>query len=129
MPPLHRFTQSFTQAADRLYVRSALNPALWMCAIVTIACGVLAVRGPAALQTWFMVLASMPVAVACFGYLYFMFFDPKRLHSEDYQLRSRALDIIQEKDGGPITLLPVELEKITNPEKRSLRGPQDEYPQ
>ncbi|MBA2409718.1 MAG: hypothetical protein H0V62_08105 [Gammaproteobacteria bacterium] len=117
MPPqLQRIAQSFTQSADRLRVRSALNPALWLCAIVGIPCGFLAAYGPPRLQIWFMALLSAVVAVAIAGFFYLLIFDRKKLQSEDYQLRTQALELLREKNT-PIALLPVEPDKLMNPGK------------
>jgi len=57
-----------------------------------------------------------PVVLACVGFLYFMCFDSDKLQSESYQLRKRALEVIEEK-GGTIQLLNAEdLQLITNPD-------------
>lgn len=46
--------------------------------------------------------------------IYFMITDPDRLHSEEFQLRNRSLDIVKSK-GKSLTLSEVDLIGITNP--------------
>ena len=58
--------------------------------------------------------AAIPVVMFCFSYLFFMFKDPDRLHSEDYQLRNRSLDLIESK-GTPISYRPEDVISIANP--------------
>lgn len=108
-------TSRASEAAERLNVRSALNPALWLCGIVTIPALVAAsVMQKAPL--WLEALAIAPVALACIGFLFFMCFDRDKLQSESYQLRKRALEVIEEK-GGSIQLLSADdLQLITNPD-------------
>lgn len=65
---------------------------------------------------WLEILAIAPVALACIGFLFFMCFDRDKLQSESYQLRKRALEVIEEK-GGSIQLLSADdLQLITNPD-------------
>ena len=42
-------------------------------------------------------LMAIPLAVACGVLVYFVRYDPDRLHSEGYQLRRKALDMIDRK--------------------------------
>ncbi len=62
------------EAGGRLTVRSALNPILWLCAIVSIPCatiyGLIQSR-----PVWLAVLAFLPVSAAIFGFLFLLFFD------------------------------------------------------
>lgn len=85
-----------TEAGGRLTVRSALNPALWLCAIVSVpALALLASvnNPPLALQ----IAAIAPLAVAVFGFLFLLFFDRDKLQSEDFQLKKRSLELIEQK--------------------------------
>ncbi|MBA3732305.1 MAG: hypothetical protein H0W93_08180 [Gammaproteobacteria bacterium] len=63
-----------------------------------------------------MALLSAVVAVAIAGFFYLLIFDRKKLQSEDYQLRTQALELLREKNT-PIALLPVEPDKLMNPGK------------
>ncbi len=47
-------------------------------------------------------LASVPVGVACFGFLFLLFFDRDKLQSEDYQIRKKSLEIIEQSDGSKL---------------------------
>jgi hypothetical protein len=46
---------------------------------------------------WLVVLACSPVAAAIFGFLFLLFFDRDKLQSEDYQIRKRSLELIEQK--------------------------------
>jgi hypothetical protein len=107
--------------ASDLRVRSVLNPVLWLCAIVTLPCAVMAYlfRDLPVLSDLLMVLAALPVFVAVAGYVYFAIRDPKRLQSEEYQLREQTLDLIKSK-GADVALLPSSLEAIANPAIRAI---------
>jgi hypothetical protein len=105
-------------AASHLRVRSALNPMLWMCAIVSIPCLVLAYFAHASgldqLGTALVYIGGAPVLATIFGFFYFVIFCPEKLQSEEYQLRHETLELIKQK-GSPIEVSPSSLEAISNP--------------
>ena len=77
-------------------MRSALNPILWLCAIISapaiISCVV--IRQP---PTWLAVLAAAPTGTAIIGFLFLLLFDRDKLQSEDYQIKKLQLEMIEEK--------------------------------
>ncbi len=91
-----RILTNLTESGGRLRVRNALNPILWLCGLVAIPC--LATLGWAKTPHWLVsaVLCAV-VGTAIFGFLFLLFFDRERLQSEDYLIRSRTLDLIEEK--------------------------------
>jgi hypothetical protein len=84
------------EAGGRLKVRNALNPILWLCGLVCIPC--LIALGWANNPHWLIpiVLCSV-LGTAIFGFLFLLFYDRERLQSEDYMIRSRTLNLIEEK--------------------------------
>lgn len=118
---IERLTRSAHDAAVRLHVRSALNPILWLCGIVTPAAFVASYLLPNPVQLIAMGIGSLPVLCACGAYIYLMIVDPNRLHSEDYQLRRQALEMIHEK-GSKIGVLASSVIAITNPGTHELPG-------
>ena len=86
----------------RLRVKSALNPALWLCAVVTVPLAGFAtfVEGPTWLMVCLVVLAFLPPVLAGIGFVVFPFRDPDKLQSEEYQIRKRTLEMIGEKGQG-----------------------------
>jgi hypothetical protein len=102
-------------AVTRLNVRSALNPALWLCGIVTPAALLGAALTGGTLQLAMIALATAPVLVCCAGYIYFMITDSDKLQSETFQLRKQALDLIEQK-GDVIQVDVTSIEAISNPE-------------
>lgn len=100
-----------------LTVRSALNPMLWLCGIVTLPILVISSFIPS-IGLLFQILACIPVGVVCFGFFFLLFFDRDRLQSENYQIRKQSLELIEQKgDLQPIEATTIEL--IANPESLS----------
>jgi hypothetical protein len=103
-------------AAGQLRVRSALNPMLWLCAIVSIPCFILSyfAHGVQPLETILWIAGAIPIVTACSSHVYFMLTTPEKLQSEEYQLRHETLDLIRQK-GVAAPILPASLEMIENP--------------
>jgi hypothetical protein len=103
-------------AASSLRVKSALNPMLWLCAIVSLPCFVLAyfLRGAEPLDSLLIYIGAAPIAATILGFLYFMVRDPTKLQSEEYQIRHEALELIKQK-GSSVEIAPSSLEAIANP--------------
>ena len=104
------------EAGEKLTVRSALNPALWLCAIISIPALVIIsfLDEP---PTWLIVLICTPVITATLGFFFLLFFDRDKLQSEDYQLRKRSLEIIEQKgDAAPMLIDPSNLKVIPKPD-------------
>ena len=97
-------------------VRSAVNPLLWLVALVTPGSfiGAYYFREVSAFSAIFFLIGCIPIFAALVAYFYFMIKDPKKLQSEDYQLRAQMLEIL-EKKGGEITIAPANLDLIANP--------------
>ncbi len=107
---LHRIGE----AGGRLRVKSALNPALWMCAIVTIPLVCLITKLENS-PTWLIVITAAPVICAIFGFVFLLFFDRDKLQSEDYQIRKKSLELIQEK-GYKFPIVAPSIQDIANPD-------------
>lgn len=106
---------------EGISVKSALNPVLWVCGLISV---------PAMIALGFMpnpswvhiTLAVAPVGVALFSFLFLMFRDPDRLQSESFQLRKQALELIEEKGSlSPIDATTIEV--ISNPDLPALPSP------
>lgn len=111
-----------TRAADtggRLRVRSALNPMLWLCGIITIPAMIAAARLGSAAPGWLVMLAVAPVLAALLGFLFLLIFDRDKLQSEDYQLRKISLEMMQAK-GDPAPILAGSIPVIAVPEVHEL---------
>ena len=106
--------QRLTDVGGRLRVRSALNPILWLCGIVTMPCLTgMAWRGE--FNTWLAIVAASPIACAIFGFLFLLFKDRDKLQSEEYQIRKQAMELIEQKgDISPKIVNIVDV--IANPE-------------
>ena len=84
------------EVGGSLSVKSALNPILWLCAIIDGPCFFLFFFNPEP-PGWIIVLAFLPIVVALFSFLFLLFCDRDKLQSEEYQLKKRSLEMIQEK--------------------------------
>ena len=106
-----------TEAGGQLKVKSALNPALWLCAIVsgpTIVIVMVLLLANKTIPSWLIVIDLIPITCAAVGFLYLLFFNPDKLQSEDYQLRKQTLELIQEK-GDKFPILGTSIVSIANP--------------
>ena len=94
-----QITRRMADVGGRLRVKSALNPALWLCAVVTVPIIGFATfgDGPAWLLVCLVVLASIPLVLAAIGFVFFLLRDSDKLQSEEYQIRKRTLEMIGEK--------------------------------
>jgi hypothetical protein len=86
------------EAGGRLTVRSALNPVLWLCAIVSIPTMIVYSLMPSK-PVWLAFLSCAPIAATVLGFFFLLVFDRDKLQSEEYQIRKRSLELIEEKGG------------------------------
>lgn len=119
---IERVTRAAQDAAVRLQVRSALNPLLWLCAICTPLTLGYAICSSGFMQMALLAIGGIPVISACGAYIYLMIVSPERLHSEDYQLKRQALQMIYEK-GARAGVLASSVIAITNP--NAAKEPED----
>ena len=124
MTEARSITARASDAIGRINVRSALNPILWLCGLVTVPGLVLASLLPET-PNWLVAIIVAPVAVAIVGFVYLLFTDPDRLQSESYQLRKQALELIEEK-GDPRIIDATAVALVSNPELRALPEPEVE---
>ena len=115
-----RLSGKAQSAAGQLHVKSALNPLLWLCAIISLPCFGMAwvANGMEPLATMLVYVGVAPVGVTCLLAVFFAVFRPDKLQSEDYQIRHEAMELIREK-GSTIDVSPSSLHVITNPIHRS----------
>jgi len=106
------------EAGGRLTVKSALNPILWLCGIITIPTLVAGTLYPQ-LSNWIVAIGCSPVVVALFGFLFLLFVDRDKLQSEDYQIRKRTIELAQQK-GDPVPYQIDSHAAIQNPDLLSL---------
>jgi len=112
--------QKAMESGGKLRVRSALNPALWLCGIVFTPCLIAATQFENGPPTWLIVLIYIPVALAALGFLFLLIFDRDKLQSEDYQIRKKSLEMIYQKGHSSTAIGSVEA--IENPEQYVLEN-------
>jgi hypothetical protein len=124
---LERITGRSQSAATKLSVKSALNPLLWLCAIVSAPCFALATLMALIHSELFILscilcaIGSVPILTGCVVGIRLAFFDPDKLQSEDYQIRQQAMEIIKQK-GSPIEMIESSLEAMVNPAIQLIGG-------
>jgi len=114
-----KLLQRFGDIGGRLRVKSALNPVLWLCAIVTIPTLYIISKQEGSTPLWLILIATAPVGCAVLGFIFLLIFDRDKLQSEDYQIRKKTLDIIQEK-GDKFPVLATDIQAIANPYVKKL---------
>lgn len=104
------------ESGGKLSVKSALNPILWLCAIISIP-ALIAVPFLNNTPTWLIILIISPVLTAILGFLFLLLFDRDKLQSEEYQLKKKSLELIQIKgQDKPMLVEAEDVEAIINPE-------------
>lgn len=110
------------ESGGKLSVKSALNPILWLCAIISIP-SLVAIPFVDEAPTWLVLLIISPVFAAILGFFYLLLFDRDKLQSEEYQLKKRSMELIQEKGDDKPKLVDteeVDMEIMSNPETQEL---------
>ena len=90
---------------ERVKTDNVLNPLLWICGITEIVAVPAAFFSNDGAQIFFCSLAAFPVGAALIAYFIWMFRDPNRLQSEDYQIKQQIIrQGSKEHDFAPILL-------------------------
>jgi hypothetical protein len=94
-PPVD-FSRMAQLAVGRLTVRSALNPLLWLVAIIAVPCVLTAAIAADPIMKWAVFSLGAVVVLVVLGIgLMFAIRCPDKLQSEDYQLRQQSLQMLQ----------------------------------
>lgn len=110
----HQIFQKAMQSGGKLTVKSALNPILWLCGIITIP--TIAANVFYTLPPWISIIGCGPVLVAMFGFLILLFIDRDKLQSEDYQIKKISLEMSEQKGDNNSRLVGSPEILTTNPE-------------
>jgi hypothetical protein len=86
---------------ERIRVRSALNPIIWLSVAVPIISWAAAYlfRGDYHFAGVLIAIGCLPIVTAVLAYMILLFRSPDRLQSEEYQLRQKALQMLYRKGG------------------------------
>jgi hypothetical protein len=104
------------ESGGKLSVKSALNPMLWLCAIITIP-SLLAVPFIDSIPTWMIILIIAPVLTSILGFFFLLIFDRDKLQSEEYQLKKKSMELIQIKGQDQPSIVNYEqIAAIINPQ-------------
>ena len=120
-----RIAHKAMEAGGRLRVKSALNPILWLCAIVTAPGLCYLIFTEKEIPLLIQIFIFSPVFSAIFGFAFLLILDRDKLQSEDYQIRKRTLELVQEK-GDSFPAIARTLEVVTNPAAHRLEHSAEE---
>ena len=109
-----RIIQKIGELGGRLRVKSALNPVLWLCLIVTAPSIFWFFKFQVTPPWWLIFIICAPVCCGLFGFVFLLFVDRDKLQSEDFQIRKQSLELIQEK-GDKFPVFKASIQAITNP--------------
>jgi len=84
--------------AQQIAVKSAVNPSLWACAVISGPLFILADQANNWLSLAYFIVALIPVGAFAFSYLYLLLKNPEYLRSEEYQLRINSMRLLGDKD-------------------------------
>lgn len=112
------------EAGSKLRVKSALNPMLWLCAILS--APILGASCFVNVPWHITAIATAPVLATIYSYIYFMHKSPEKLQSEQFQVKMFELEMAHQT--GQSSPKPVALQpKSTNPSQLLLdeNGPDE----
>lgn len=96
MPPID--SKTLATFAQQVSSRSAVNPTLWACAVISLPLFILTSFATGWLAIAFFVVALIPLVLFLCSYVYMLFKNPKLLRSEDFHLRAEAMGLFGDKD-------------------------------
>ena len=110
---IERLIKTAEISTTKLRVRSAINPCLWISAFAILSGlgGVISTNPP--VQYWMVGMMFSFPSICMVSFLWFSFTDPDKLRSEEYELRKKALTVVEEK-GGAIQITGASVEAIAN---------------
>lgn len=112
---LSQLLSSVANRAGKLTVRSAANPFIWLCAIVTPSSLLAAsTTANAALAPWLFGLGAAPVGLAMVAFLYLVLAKPEKLQSEEFQIRQQVIQMLHQRDAPPEAITGV-IQPIPDP--------------
>ena len=115
MDRIQQIAAKAIETGGKLRVRSALNPVLWLSGIVSVP-ALFAASQAASAPSWLIGLAYCPVITAILGFFFLLIFDRDKLQSEDYQIRKKSLELIEQKgDNAPMVIDPSRLDVVPKP--------------
>ena len=98
------------------YRKNALQAVVWACGVFSVpVIGTVFYRNTVDLLAVIaLLIAAIPPLMLAIGFYYFMKNDPNRLHSEGFQLKRQALELIEEK-GKDFAIDATSIQRISDP--------------
>lgn len=96
MPPID--SKTLATFAQQVSSKSAVNPTLWACAVISLPLFILAAIATSWIAIAFFIVALIPIALFLGSYIYMLFKNPNLLRSEDFHLRAEAMGLFGDKD-------------------------------
>ena len=100
----------------QISVKSAVNPSLWACVVISLPLFVMSTRIVGILSFAFFGIALLPVLAFIISYMYLLFKNPNYLRSEEYQLKAESLKLLGDKDNKLNAQADHVISIVTNPQ-------------
>ena len=89
--------QRSNSAISKVAAKSAVNPILWLSALISLPLCALAAFTDPPLKWIFVGIGSIPILLTCVGFIYFMLKKPDYLRSEKFHIQKYSLEYLGEK--------------------------------
>jgi len=120
MPPYD--SNSF---AKQISVKSAVNPSLWACVVVSMPLYFLGAYVGGIVSVFLFFVGTIPIASFVISYIYLLFKNPDYLRSEEYQIKAESLKLLGSKDSTLNASAGHVIEVVTNPKSKEEVDPQE----
>lgn len=101
--------------AATIKTKNAFTPITWFCLIVFLCCfGCIPYVQDQISQRALVFFPMVVALLACFFYGYLMITDPKKLQSEEFQIKNQTLDLLSKKGEKNIPVSSVDLLKLSD---------------
>jgi threonine/homoserine/homoserine lactone efflux protein len=86
------------QLVQQVAVKSAVNPSLWACAVISLPLFILSSKSQSIYFLMYFFIAIIPILAFVVSYIYLLFKNPEYLRSEAYQLRMNSMRLLGDRD-------------------------------
>ena len=107
--------KSIATFAQQVTSKSAINPTLWACAVISLPLFILTATVSGWRAVAFFIVALIPPSLFLGSYIYMLCKNPKLLRSEDFHLRADAMGLFGDKDNPMQAEAAHVIAVITNP--------------
>lgn len=82
---------------SKVTVRNIINTMLWLTAVISPTCFILAAFTDPSIRFFFLVIGIVPVVITIFSFVYCLFTNPDYLRSEQFHIQKYSIETLGEK--------------------------------